>query len=321
MGKIVSIGETLVEVMADSSGCGFLEPMSFTGPFPSGAPPIYISQAARMGAATAYISTVGDDDFGKVNLDRLRSDGVDISAIAIDPILPTGHAFVRYRPDGNRDFCYNITYSASGQTKMTPEAANVIAASTHLHVVGNSMFTDEIREMTAQAAAQIKARGGTVSFDPNLRKEMLAQPGLREAIEKVLSFTDLFLPSGDELFLGVETTDVNEAIAQHLASGMKAVVHKRGAEGATYYDGTLVLNQPPFPAQEVDPTGAGDCFGGAFTALWTSGESAAECLRLAAAAGALAVMKRGPMSGAENAETVRAFADKHTRRVQGAKHV
>ena len=37
----------------------------------------------------------------------------------------------------------------------------------------------------------------------------------------------------------------------------------------------------------------------------------AECLRLAAAAGALAVMKRGPMSGAEFADTVRAFADKH----------
>lgn len=311
MGKIVSIGETLVEVMADTKGYGFLEPMGFTGPFPSGAPTIFISQAARMGASTAYVSTVGDDDFGRVNLERLRADGVDVSAIAIDPELPTGHAFVRYRPDGDRDFCYNITHSASGRTRMTPEAEKVFADATHLHVVGNSMFTEEIRRMTARVAAEIKARGGTVSFDPNLRKEMLAQPGLREAIEAVLSFTDLFLPSGDELFLGVETAEVDAAIAQHLASGIKAVVHKRGAEGATFYDGTQALNQRPYPAEEVDPTGAGDCFGGAFTALWTAGESPAECLRLAAAAGALAVMKRGPMEGAEHAETVRAFADSH----------
>ena len=311
MGKIVSVGETLVEVMADTRGVGFLEPMTFTGPFPSGAPTIFISQAARMGGDCAYISAVGDDDFGKVNFNRLQADGVDTSAIRVDPVLPTGHAFVRYRPDGNRDFCYNITYSASGTTQLTPEAENVFAEADHLHVVGNSMFTDEIRRMTAKAAEEIKARGGTVSFDPNLRKEMLAQPGLKEAIEAVLSYTDLFLPSGEELFLGVDTQDVDEAIAAHLASGMTAVVHKRGDEGATFYDGALRLNQPPYPAEEVDPTGAGDCFGGAFVTLWKAGESPAECLRLAAAAGALAVMKRGPMEGAEPLETVRAFADKH----------
>ncbi len=313
MGKIVSLGEILVEVMADTRGYGFLEPITMTGPFPSGAPTIFISQAARMGAETAYVSAVGKDDFGKLNLDRLKDDGVDISAIRTDPVLPTGHAFVRYRPDGNRDFIYNITYSASGTIRMSPEVEKVIAESTHLHVVGNSMFTEDIRSMTADAARDIKARGGTVSFDPNLRKEMLVQPGLREAIEKILSFTDLFLPSGDEVFLGVDTNDAEEAIARHLKSGMKAVVHKRGAEGASYYDGTRVLRQTPYPAEEVDPTGAGDCFGGAFVALWTAGDSPAECLRLAAAAGALAVMKRGPMSGAEHLETVRAFADKHRR--------
>ena len=311
MVKIVSIGETLVEIMADTTGYGFTEPMKFTGPFPSGAPPIFISQAARMGAATAYISTVGDDDFGRLNVDRLRQDGVDISAIATDPILPTGHAFVRYQPDGERDFCYNIAHSASGATKMTSEAEKILAEATHLHVVGNSMFTDEIRRITHEAAQGVKSRGGTVSFDPNLRKEMLSQPGLRGAIQGILEFTDLFLPSGEELFIGTDNDNAEEAIAHHLASGMQAVVHKRGREGASYHDGEVVLRQSPYPAEEIDPTGAGDCFGGAFVALWTAGEPPAECLRLAAAAGALAVMKRGPMSGAEYADDVRAFADQN----------
>ena len=312
MGKIVSLGEILVEVMANTKGVGFREPMTFTGPFPSGAPPIFISQAARMGAQTAYVSTVGDDDFGRLNVDRLRADGVDVSAISIDPVLPTGHAFVRYRPDGNRDFCYNITHSASGATRMTAEAEHVFSEATHLHVVGNSMFTDEIRRMTTEAARDIKSRGGTVSFDPNLRKEMLSQPGLRAAIENVLSFTDLFLPSGEELFLGVDTEDTEDAIKAHLDRGMRAVVHKQGSQGATYHDGSVILRQPPYPAEEVDPTGAGDCFGGAFVALWIAGHPPDECLRLAAAAGALAVMKLGPMSGAEDYETVRSFADMHT---------
>ena len=43
MAKIVSLGEILVEIMADATGRGFLDPISFSGPFPSGAPPIFIS--------------------------------------------------------------------------------------------------------------------------------------------------------------------------------------------------------------------------------------------------------------------------------------
>ena len=310
--KIVSLGETLVEIMADTTGQGFLEPVALTGPFPSGAPPIFISQAARMGASTAYVSAVGDDDFGCVNLNRLASDGVDISALRIDPLWPTGTAFVRYRPDGNRDFVYNIAHSASATVSMTPEAEAVFAAADHLHVVGNSLFTPDLRLMAETAARDIKSKGGTVSFDPNLRKEMMRQPGLAEAIEKVLGYTDLFLPSGDEVFLGVDSTDADEAIQQHLSGGMQVVVHKRGAEGASYHDGTQVLRQPPFPAEEIDPTGAGDCFGGAFVTLWLAGAEPSEALRLAAAAGALAVMKRGPMEGAETLDTVRAFADRHS---------
>ena len=50
--------------------------------------------------------------------------------------------------------------------------------------------------------------------------------------------------------------------------------------------------------EEVDPTGAGDCFGGAFVSFWLSGASAETALRYANAAGAHAVTKMGPMEGA-----------------------
>ena len=47
---IVTLGEILVEIMADAPGEGFRQAIALTGPFPSGAPAIYISQVARMGA-------------------------------------------------------------------------------------------------------------------------------------------------------------------------------------------------------------------------------------------------------------------------------
>ncbi len=297
-GGIVVIGEILVEIMADSVGDGFRAPIALTGPFPSGAPAIFIDQVARMGAACAIISAVGDDDFGRINCDRLAADGVDISGIAVDSDRPTGSAFVRYRADGSRDFIFNIRHAACGFVQRGPKASDVLTAAGHLHVMGSSLSSPDFVALNLDTARAVKARGGTVSFDPNLRKEILAAPGMRAAMTEILRLTDLFLPSGDELTLLTEATDERGAIGELRKLGVTAVVHKRGRDGARYYDASRSIEQAAFEVEEVDPTGAGDCFGGAFVALWREGVRPEEALRLAAAAGALAVTQRGPMEGA-----------------------
>src|SRR5262245_58027343 len=99
-GMTITVGEILVEIMATTKGEGFLEPQPLVGPFPSGAPIIFIDQVARLGAAAGVIACVGRDDFGRLNIDRLRRDGVDVSAIEVSEQYPTGSAFVRYRHDG-----------------------------------------------------------------------------------------------------------------------------------------------------------------------------------------------------------------------------
>ena len=130
---------------------------------------------------------------------------------------------------------------------------------------------------------------------------------MREAMVRILSLTDLFLPSGDELMLLAEAKTEGEAFCELLGRGPRAIVQKRGSTGARYVDATLDLSVPAFAVEEVDPTGAGDCFGGTFTALWLRGTDPEEALTQAAAAGALAVTKRGPMEGASTADQLRAF--------------
>jgi sugar/nucleoside kinase (ribokinase family) len=95
--SILTIGEILVEIMATERGDGFLEPITLLGPFPSGAPAIFIDQAARFGQPAAIIACVGDDDFGRVNLNRFRRGGVDVSGVRIDREVATGSAFVPYQ--------------------------------------------------------------------------------------------------------------------------------------------------------------------------------------------------------------------------------
>lgn len=308
MKKIVVIGEILAEIMADTVGDGFLSPVALSGPYPSGAPAIFIDQVARLGQPGAIVSAVGDDDFGRINLNRLSQDGVDVSAVAVSPDRPTGSAFVRYRPDGARDFLFNIQHSACGVLPKGPAVSKVLNAADHIHVMGSSLSSPEFVALNLSATRDIKARGGSVSFDPNLRPEILGGPGMRQAMQQILQATDLFMPSGEELFLLTEAKEETAAIKELLGSGPGAVVHKLGAQGVRYHDVTGSKTVAGFEVQEVDPTGAGDCFGGTFVSLWLRGMAIDETLTLAAAAGALAVTRRGPMEGACDLDTIRAFA-------------
>ncbi len=293
----MTLGEILVEIMADEPGTGFLEPLRLTGPYPSGAPAIFIDQVARLGHPAALIGAVGDDDFGRMTIDRLRRDGVDVSAVVVDRDHPTGTAFVRYRPDGSRDFVFNVRRSASGQTRPGPAANLVLDRASHLHVMGSSLFSPALAEAMTEAVDRVKRRGGTISFDPNIRKEMLAAAGVDRSLRSMLERCDLFLPSGEELTLLTDATDPDEAIAAILGLGVGAIVVKHGARGATYHDRSGSLSTAPFPSTEIDPTGAGDCFGATFVACRSLGHAPDHALRYAAASGALAVRARGPMEG------------------------
>jgi sugar/nucleoside kinase (ribokinase family) len=297
MHKVLTIGEILVEIVATTKGNGFLEAQPLIGPFPSGAPAIFIDQLGKLGTACAIVSRVGDDDFGRVNLDRLRADGVDVSGVEIAPGESTGSAFVRYRQDGSRAFVYNIRHSAFGGLRPTPKSKALIDACDHLHVMGSALSVPGLGQMVMEAARRIKARGGTISFDPNLRPELLDAPGMAEALAQVLAMTDLFLPSGEELFLLSDARDEAGAIAALLAGGIRTVVVKRGAAGASLFQTGQRIDAAPIAVEELDPTGAGDCFGGAFLSFWLAGTAPDQALRLANAAGARAVTQLGPMEG------------------------
>ncbi len=298
MSKILTIGEILVEIVATNRGNGFREAVPLIGPFPSGAPAIFIDQVGKLDQDCAIISRVGDDDFGWVNINRLTEDGVDVSGIEVVPQGTTGSAFVRYREDGSRAFVFNIRHSACGEIELSDKTLALIDGCTHMHVMGTALYAPSVVKSILTAVERIKAAGGTVSFDPNLRPEILDSPGMREALQTVLAVTDLFMPSGEELFLFAEAKTEKEAVAELFAKGIKAIVIKRGEKGSSYFDKTNQIDLAGYKVEEVDPTGAGDCFGATFVTFWLKGMRPAEVLRYANASGARAVTKAGPMEGA-----------------------
>ena len=304
MKKIMTMGEILVEIMASERGQSFREPGILKGPYASGAPAIFIDQVAKLGFEAGIIGCVGDDDFGLLNIERLRRDGVDVSSIHVLKQFTTGSAFVTYRREGARDFIFNITNSASAQLSGAHVTEAALENCVHFHVMGSSLFSFRIVDAMKKAIEIVKRQGGTISFDPNIRKEMLRIPEMRDALRYILELTDIFLPSGNEVSILTKSADEVQAVEELLELGVREIVVKRGAAGASYFARGTKLDAPALPAVEVDPTGAGDCFGAAYITCRLSGHSPEESLWYGNAAGASAVAHFGPMEGAVNLATL-----------------
>ncbi|QND54068.1 sugar kinase [Phyllobacterium sp. 628] len=307
LGPTITVGEILVEIMATTIGKGFLEAQPLIGPFPSGAPAIFIDQVAKLGAKAGIIASVGNDDFGQLNVERLRADGADVSAIAVSQEYPTGSAFVRYAADGSRDFVYNIARSAAGKIKLTEAAKALIGRAGHLHVMGSALSIPAVWPIIEYALHTVKQRRGTVSLDPNMRKELAAGEETGRQFAALIAAADLLLPSGEELFVARPAASESEAVGKLLASGVAEIVVKRGQHGSALYTKNGHIERPAFTVEEVDPTGAGDCFGATYLTCRRLGHSAEKALDYANAAGARNVTRLGPMEGTSTFEELDQF--------------
>jgi sugar/nucleoside kinase (ribokinase family) len=79
--------------------------------------------------------------------------------------------------------------------------------------------------------------------------------------------------------------------------GIPIVALKRGQHGSTVFTASEVIEVPPHEVVEVDPTGAGDCYGAAFVVGLLEGWDLAQVGRFANLVGALSVTRKGPMEG------------------------
>ena len=199
MYDIITIGEILVEVLAKEVGQELCKPGVLLGPYPSGAPAICIDQVGRMGAKAAIIAKVGKDDFGKLNLQRLSEDGVDVSRVIETADNSTGVAFNTYFPDGERKFLFHFTHAACGELCADDVPSDAICDSKYLHIMGCSITgSPTMGEAIMQAVRLAKENGVKISFDPNIRPELL-KGKIMDYYTEILNACDVLLTGKSEL--------------------------------------------------------------------------------------------------------------------------
>ncbi|GBC96994.1 2-dehydro-3-deoxygluconokinase [bacterium HR16] len=308
MPQVLSLGELLVEVMRPAVDQPLDEPGQFMGPFPSGAPAIFIDAVARLGVSCGFIGVVGNDPFGKCVLRRLREDGVDVKHVRVVSHRTTGIAFVAYRSDGSRQFLFHLPQSAAALLAPEDVREDYLHDVRALHITGSALsISESAREACYRAARLCKQRGAMVSFDPNIRPELLGVDTVRTLCEPVLQLCDILLPSGQEATMLTGDADEETACYNLVARGIPIVVLKRGAQGCIVVTDQHRTEIPAYPVEEVDPTGAGDAFAGGFVVAMLHGMSVTEAARFASVIGALAVTRQGPMEGLPTLAEVETF--------------
>lgn len=240
--------------------------------------------AARMGANVRMVGRVGNDLFGPVLLEALRSHGVDVVGVAVDPDHASGAGVIVVDDTGQNRVL--ATYGANLQCDET----QLVQVEMSLGWADVLMLQMEIPfEVSLAAAALTKARGIRTIFDP--------APPSRISFEAYADI-DIITPNQTEaeFHTSVEVNDPDSAkrAAEIFRSrGVRVAIVKIGEHGVYYSSDDDAGFIPAFTVDAVDTTSAGDAFGGALAVALAEGRSLGEAVRFGAAAGALAVTRLG----------------------------
>jgi len=176
----------------------------------------------------------------------------------------------------------------------------------YFHIMGCSLMAK--REFGLEILKLMKKlveRDVKISFDPNIRPELMKDESINQMVQEVMSCCSIFLPGVSELLLisGKETVE-DSVKTCFLNPKLEVLVLKNGSEGCTVYTREESISIGVYPTNVKDPTGAGDCFDGAFICGLLEGKDLLYSAKMASAAASLNTAALGPMEGNISRSTV-----------------
>lgn len=281
-----------------------------------------------LGADVALMGKVGDDEFGRLVLERLEAyDAAEGMIVSKDS--STSYSIVIAPPGTDRIFLHNP--GANDTFRAADLDFAKIAGADFFHFgyppIMRHMYADGGEELT-EIFRRVKEMGLITSLD------MAAVDPDSEAgkadwaaiLQKVLPYVDYFVPSAEELCFMVDRpryvdwlrragggdvtavlqveTDIRPLAEKVLAMGARNLLIKCGAPGLYFTDGVTERFERSYkPSRVLSGTGAGDTSIAAFLKARMENRPIDVCLRYATATGASCVEAYDALSG------LRSFAE------------
>lgn len=310
-GPVLAIGEVLIDFIVDDGATSLAEASSFLAR--SGGAPANVAVAlARLGVASAFCGVAGEDPFGARLTRELGREGVDTTRLrrSRDAATTLAYAWKDRRGDGH---FWLLRGADTLLNEADVEGADI--AKLACLVLGSVSLAEPGPRAAIQRAVEIAAGHDVpVVFDVNLRPavwpDVVQARPLCEEIARSSRIVKLSLDDARGLF--GEAVTPTEAVERVLAFGPPSVVLTDGERGCWFATRSAPVPRfvPAFSVDAVEPTGAGDAFLAALIARLLENGWVSPCerdVRVAAAAGALATMKRGAWDGLPNRAQLTSF--------------
>ena len=267
--KIPSSGET---ILGDSYNIG-----------PGGKGCNQAIAISRLGGKVSFISKLGNDNYGKIAINSLKKNNIDISNIIVSNKHKTGVAGIHVDR--------NTGKNAITVIRGAPESFTIKEIKTNI-IKNSKIFLTQLEiplDVTLHCLKKTKEEGLINILNPapacNLSKDFF----------KVI---DYFTPNETEaeFYTGIKINnekDAKESAKKLIKMGIKNVIITLGEKGLFYSNGKEEIYMKANRVKAVDTTGAGDAFNGGFSFALLKGKKIKDCLKLANKIAGLSTTKLG----------------------------
>jgi 5-dehydro-2-deoxygluconokinase len=331
---VLTMGRSSIDLYSNDVGAPFVEIKSFAA-YVGGCPTNISVGTRRLGLRSALLTAVGDDVVGDFILHFLQQEGVETAFIPRKPGRRTSAVVLGIEPPDKFPLVYYRDNCADIALNIDDVLAAPVAASRALLISGTGLSAEPSRSATLFAAEHARQAGAEVVLDIDFRPDQWSDArAFGATVRSVLPHVNLVIGTDDEINAAMLTDpsqislthsqisdarvggDVDTAIRGLLALGPRALVEKRGAQGASVHlsgaaEAPTPIDAPGFPVKVANILGAGDAFASGFLFGHLRGWDWYKAARLGNACGAIVVTRHGCANFMPTYDEVMAFVDQH----------
>lgn len=314
---LICMGRSSIDLYSNDSGATFQDIASFSS-FVGGCPTNIAVGTTRLGLKSILLTAVGDDPVGDFILNFLQKEGVESQFIPRKNGFRSSAVLLGIEPPDKFPLVFYRENCADFQLDIDDVDSTPIADAHAILVSGTGLSREPSRSATMYAIEKARAANVTVFLDLDFRADQWTNGPSADiraygvTVRSLLHQVDFIIGTQEEIKAAMlkdksQVTvrdskvsspevagNVGECIDTLLKSGPKAVVEKRGADGAVVHlpNGRKETAQP-FKVDICNVLGAGDAFASGFIYGFLKGWDWHKCIRMGNATGAIVVTRQG----------------------------
>lgn len=282
-----------VNIIAKAEEEGFVTDFKESG---GGSAANTIVGLARLGLKTGFFGKVTNDREGRILLDELIREGVDVNGITVVENGRSGTVMGYVDPQGDR--ALYVDPGVNNQLSFDDLKLDYIYSTKFLHL--SSFVGDE--PLKAQKKLIPKLSGSQICFDPGA---LYAKKGLK-SIKSIIQRSYALFPNEIEAKL-LTGLDYKEGAKKLMELGVEIVGVKRGKKGCYVTDGKESYEIDAYPVKAIDTTGAGDAYCAGFIYGLVKEKDLFECGRLGNFVASRCVLAMGARTGLPHSADLKKF--------------